>query len=173
MLFQIQHPAPEWSAECVTGGRLRQVSLADFRGKYLVMLFYPGDFNPHCVAPIHSFSSKVEQFQKVNCNVVAISTDSKMCHLQWTKTSPEAGGVGEINLPLIADTTHKISREYNVYQDQEGIAYRGTFIISKDGVVRHMSVSDAAGLPSVEETLRMVQLFQRSDHEDDAFVYSK
>lgn len=134
--------------------------LDDFKGKYLVLFFYPLDFTFVCPTEIVAFSDKANEFHDVNCEVVAVSVDSHFSHLAWINTPRKNGGLGHMNITLLSDITKQISRDYGVLLESAGIALRGLFIIDPNGVVKHLSVNDLPVGRSVEETLRLVKAFQ-------------
>ncbi|KAI1709936.1 ahpC/TSA family domain-containing protein [Ditylenchus destructor] len=156
----IGKPAPDFTADAVVDGDFKSVSLSDYKGKYVVLFFYPLDFTFVCPTEIIAFSDRVEEFKKLNVVVLAASTDSKFAHLEWISKPRKQGGLGEMNIPVLADTNHKISRDYGVLKEDEGIAYRGLFIIDPKGVLRQITINDLPVGRSVDETLRLVQAFQ-------------
>uniref|UniRef100_A0AAY5LAW5 Thioredoxin-dependent peroxide reductase, mitochondrial n=1 Tax=Esox lucius TaxID=8010 RepID=A0AAY5LAW5_ESOLU len=154
-----QH-APHFKATAVHNGEFKEMSLDDFKGKYLVLFFYPLDFTFVCPTEIISFSDKANEFHDINCEVVGVSVDSHFTHLAWINTPRKAGGLGHIHIPLLADLNKQVSRDYGVLLEGPGIALRGLFIIDPNGVVKHMSVNDLPVGRSVDETLRLVRAFQ-------------
>ncbi|KAG7462773.1 hypothetical protein MATL_G00188290 [Megalops atlanticus] len=154
-----QH-APHFKGTAVHNGEFKEISLDDFRGKYLVLFFYPLDFTFVCPTEIISFSDKASEFHDVNCEVVGVSVDSHFTHLAWINTPRKSGGLGHINIPLLADLNKQVSRDYGVLLEGPGIALRGLFIIDPSGVIKHMSVNDLPVGRCVEETLRLVKAFQ-------------
>ena len=133
-----------------------------------MILFYPFDFTYVCPTELISFSDSLEKFKAINAEVIAISTDSHFTHLAWTKTPRNQGGVGNLRIPLLADISKKISRNYGVLVEDEldelfGAALRGLFIVDAKGVIRSVQINDAPVGRSVEETLRLIQAFQYSD----------
>ncbi|XP_061692884.1 thioredoxin-dependent peroxide reductase, mitochondrial isoform X2 [Syngnathoides biaculeatus] len=159
----VTQPAPAFKATAVQNGEFKEMSLADFKGKYLVLFFYPLDFTFVCPTEIISFSDKASEFHDINCAVVGVSVDSHFTHLAWTNTPRKAGGLGSIHIPLLADLSKQISRDYGVLLEDPGIALRGLFIIDPNGIVKHMSVNDLPVGRCVEETLRLVKAFQFVD----------
>ncbi|XP_028175809.1 peroxiredoxin-2-like [Ostrinia nubilalis] len=159
---KVQKPAPDFSATAVVNGEFNNLKLADFAGKYVVLLFYPLDFTFVCPTELIAFSDRAKEFANIGCQVIGISTDSEYSHLAWTNTPRKEGGVGKLDFPLLADYKKTISSDYGVLID-EGIALRGMFIIDKNGILRHMSVNDLPVGRSVEEALRLVKAFQFSD----------
>ncbi|XP_071302243.1 thioredoxin-dependent peroxide reductase, mitochondrial [Agelaius tricolor] len=154
-----QH-APAFKGTAVVNGEFKELSLDDFKGKYLVLFFYPLDFTFVCPTEIVAFSNKAKEFRDVNCEVVAVSVDSHFTHLAWINTPRRSGGLGKMNIPVLSDLTKEISRSYGVLLEGPGIALRGLFIIDPNGVVKHLSVNDLPVGRSVDETLRLVKAFQ-------------
>jgi len=153
--------APEFTAKAVLGDNtIAEVSLADYRGKsYVLLFFYPLDFTFVCPTEIIAFDEKLKEFQKRNCEVIGVSVDSEYTHLAWKKTPCEKGGVGSIGYPLVADLSKKISRAYGVLYD-ESVALRGLFLIDKKGTIRHAVVNDLPLGRNVDEAIRMVDALQ-------------
>ncbi|KAI1894706.1 hypothetical protein AGOR_G00118510 [Albula goreensis] len=156
----VTQQAPFFKGTAVHHGEFKEIGLDDFKGKYLVLFFYPLDFTFVCPTEIISFSDKASEFHDVNCEVVGVSVDSHFTHLAWINTPRKSGGLGHINIPLLADLNKQVSKDYGVLLEGPGIALRGLFIIDPSGVVRHMSVNDLPVGRCVEETLRLVKAFQ-------------
>ncbi|XP_007469640.1 PREDICTED: thioredoxin-dependent peroxide reductase, mitochondrial isoform X2 [Lipotes vexillifer] len=154
-----QH-APYFKGTAVVNGEFKEISLDDFKGKYLVLFFYPLDFTFVCPTEIIAFSDKANEFHDVNCEVVAVSVDSHFTHLAWINTPRKNGGLGHMHITLLSDLTKQISRDYGVLLEGPGLALRGLFIIDPNGVIKHLSVNDLPVGRSVEETLRLVKAFQ-------------
>eukprot|EP00002_Diphylleia_rotans_P017512 TRINITY_DN33_c0_g2_i1.p1 TRINITY_DN33_c0_g2~~TRINITY_DN33_c0_g2_i1.p1 ORF type:complete len:195 (+),score=28.06 TRINITY_DN33_c0_g2_i1:76-660(+) len=163
MAQYIQKPAPVFSATAVVDGEFKTVSLKDFEGKYLVLFFYPLDWTFVCPTEIIAFSERVEEFKKIGCEVAAVSVDSEYSHLAWINTPRKQGGLGPMKIPVLADVTKKISRDYGVLLEEAGVALRGLFVIDGKGVVRQVTVNDLPVGRSVDETLRLVKAFQFTD----------
>lgn len=159
----LQRPAPDFSGTAVINGELREISLGDFRGRYLVLLFYPLDFTFVCPTEIIAFSDRLGEFTDVGCEVVAVSTDSHFSHLAWTQVPRREGGLGKVDLPLLADKSMRISKNYGVLDAETGIAFRGLFIIDGHQRLRQITVNDLPVGRSVDETLRLVKAFQYTD----------
>ncbi|KAI4894879.1 hypothetical protein NFI96_031395 [Prochilodus magdalenae] len=160
---KIGHPAPQFKATAVVNGEFKDIELSSYRGKYVVLFFYPLDFTFVCPTEIIAFSEHAEEFRKIGCEVIAASTDSHFSHLAWTNTPRKQGGLGSMNIPLVADLTQSISRDYGVLKEDEGIAYRGLFVIDDKGILRQITINDLPVGRSVDETLRLVQAFQHTD----------
>jgi alkyl hydroperoxide reductase subunit AhpC len=129
----------------------------------LVLFFYPLDFTFVCPTELIAFSERVKEFEALNCAVVGASVDSKFSHLAWTQQPRKKGGLGGLNYPLLADLTKKISSDFGVLIEKDGIALRGTFIIDPKGTVRHIQINDLGVGRSVDETLRLLEGFQFAD----------
>lgn len=155
----VQKPAPDFSATAVVNGEFKTVSLNDYKGKWLVLYFYPLDFTFVCPTEITAFSDRIEDFKKLGAEVVGCSVDSQFTHLAWINTPREKGGLGQIKYPLLADVTKKVCADYEVLIPG-GIALRGLFLINPEGKVAYQVVHDLGVGRSVDETLRVLQAFQ-------------
>lgn len=164
MSVRIQHPAPDFKATAVMpDGEIKEISLGDYKGKYVVLFFYPLDFTFVCPTEIIAFSERVSEFEKLGVQVLGASVDSHFSHFAWRNTPRNVGGIGQINYPLIADITKSISRDYGVLIEEEGIALRGLFIIDGKGTLRQSTVNDLPVGRNVDETLRLVRAFKYTD----------
>lgn len=149
--------APEFNLKAVVDGSIcDNFSLASLRGKYVVLFFYPLDFTFVCPTELHAFQEKLEEFEKRETQVVGCSIDSHFSHMAWINTPRAKGGIEGIRYPLLSDLNKQVTRDYDVLVEGEGIAYRGLFLIDKEGIVRHQVVNDLPLGRSVDETLRMV-----------------
>jgi len=155
--------APEFKATAVVNGEFKEVKLSDYKGKYLVLFFYPLDFTFVCPTEIIAFNDRADDFRKINCELVACSTDSHFSHFAWINTPRKDGGLGQMRIPILADTNHQISRDYGVLKEDEGIAFRGLFIIDDKQNLRQITINDLPVGRDVDETLRLVQAFQYTD----------
>jgi peroxiredoxin (alkyl hydroperoxide reductase subunit C) len=136
------------------------VKLADYRGKWLVLLFYPLDFTFVCPTELTAFSDRYDEFEGIGAEVIGVSTDSVYSHRAWLQTPRDKSGVEGLNYPLAADITKETSRDYGVLIEEKGIALRGLFVIDPEGVLRYEVVHDLNIGRSVEETLRVIQALQ-------------
>jgi peroxiredoxin (alkyl hydroperoxide reductase subunit C) len=139
------------------------VKLSDYKGKWLVLFFYPMDFTFVCPTEVTAFRDRLEEFQEIEAEVVGVSTDSKFTHKAWIETPRNNNGLGGLNYPLAADQTLKVSRDYGVLIEAEGVALRGLFIIDPDGVVQYEVVHNKSVGRSVDETLRIIQALQTGE----------
>ena len=161
MAVLVGKQAPDFKAQAVMGdGTFQEVKLSDYRGKYVILYFYPLDFTFVCPSEIIAFDNKVAQFKERNVELLGVSVDSHFSHFAWRKTAREEGGIGEIQYPLVADLTKSISRDYDVLTGDGAVAFRGLFLIDKDGVVRHQLVNDLPLGRNVDEAIRMVDALQ-------------
>lgn len=136
------------------------VKLSDYKGKWLILFFYPLDFTFVCPTEITAFSDRYDEFTALDADILGVSTDSEYSHRAWMKVSRDDNGIGDINYPLGADTSHQVSRDYGVLVEEKGVALRGLFIIDPDGIVRYQVVTDENVGRSVDETLRVLQALQ-------------
>lgn len=184
MAVLVGKKAPEFSAQAVVNGGVfeENFSLNQFIGnKYVVLFFYPKDFTFVCPTELHAFQEKLAEFEKRNTAVVAVSTDTEQSHWGWLQLPKEQGGIKGVTYPLVADTNKTISKNYDVlagdyfYDDNdmlqadgELIAYRGLFLIDKEGIVRHQIVNDLPLGRNVDEALRMVDALQFNEEHGEA-----
>lgn len=160
MSVLVQKQAPSFEAKAVMpNGTFKTVKLEDYRGKYVLLFFYPLDFTFVCPTEIVAFSDAAEQFAERDVQLLSASVDSEYTHLAWRNTPREKGGLGEIRFPMLADLKRKIAADYGVLTE-DGVALRGLFLIDKEGVVRHQIVNDLPLGRSVDEALRTVDALQ-------------
>lgn len=148
--------APDFSAVAVVGEEFKNVKLSDYRGKYVVLFFYPLDFTFVCPTEIIAFSDKIEEFHKRGAEVLGVSVDSQFSHLAWIRTPRSEGGLGGLKYPLVADLKKSISTDYGVLLEGAGIALRGTFLIDKAGILRHALINDLPLGRNIDEAVRMI-----------------
>lgn len=159
-MLQVGQKAPEFKADAAFGhDEFKSISLADYKGKWLVLFFYPLDFTFVCPTEINAFSDDLEKFQKLGCEVLGVSVDSKFSHNAWTKLSRKEGGIEGLKYPLLADINKTIANDYGVLLPA-GIALRGLFVIDPEGVLQYQVVNFLNFGRSTEETLRVVQAIQ-------------
>lgn len=151
--------APDFTADAVINEEFKSVKLSDYRGKYVVLFFYPLDFTFVCPTEIIAFSEKIEEFNKRGVQVLGCSIDSKFSHLAWIRTPRAEGGLGGLKYPLVSDITKKISADYGVLLEG-GVALRGTFLIDKNGVLRHSLINDLPLGRNIDEAIRMIDALQ-------------
>ena len=164
MSVLVGRQAPDFTAPAVVKGDFQdEFRLSDHRGKYVLLFFYPLDFTFVCPTELHSFQDSLEKFKKLNCEVIGCSVDSKFSHFAWTNTPKNKGGIAGVNYPLVSDINKTIARDYDVLVPNEGIAYRGAFLIDKEGVVRHQTVNDLPLGRNISEFLRLVEALQYTE----------
>jgi peroxiredoxin (alkyl hydroperoxide reductase subunit C) len=168
--------APNFKAKAVIEGNkiVDDFSLEQYLGKkHVIFFFYPMDFTFVCPTEIIAFQKRLEEFEKRNVAVVACSTDSEFSHLAWLETNMDKGGIEGVKYPIVADASKTIAENYGVLggeydYDENGnlvfegnpVAYRGLFLIDKEGIVRHLLINDLSLGRSVDEALRMVDALQ-------------
>jgi peroxiredoxin (alkyl hydroperoxide reductase subunit C) len=158
----VGNPAPDFKMQSTRNLETLKdnVSLADYKGKWLVLFFYPMDFTFVCPTEIIAFSDRINDFKEIDAEVLGVSTDSKFSHKAWIETPVEKNGLGGIGYPLAADQTLKVSRDYDVLIEEEGVALRGLFIIDPDGILQYQVIHNLNVGRNVDETLRVIQALQ-------------
>ena len=136
------------------------VKLSDYKGQWLVLLFYPLDFTFVCPTELTSFSDRYEDFEGIGAAVIGVSTDSVHSHRAWLRTPRDKGGVEGLRYPLASDITKSVARDYGVLIEDKGIALRGLFVIDPEGTLRYAVVHDLNVGRSADETLRVIQALQ-------------
>ena len=157
---EIGKPAPAFNGTAVVDGAFKEIQLFDYKGKYVVLFFYPNDFTFVCPTEIIAFSDRADEFRAIDTEIIACSTDSHFSHLAWTNQPRKEGGLGKMDIPLLADKNAKISRTYGVYRSEDGVPLRGLFIIDGQGILRQITINDLPVGRSVDEVLRLVKAFQ-------------
>ena len=162
MAVLVGKPAPDFTATAVMGDNtIRDFTLSgETKGKYVVIFFYPLDFTFVCPSELIAFDHRLAEFKQRGVEVIGVSIDSQFTHLAWKNTPVNNGGIGQVKYPLIADIKHEICRAYDVEFGAAGVAFRGSFLIDKAGVVRHQVVNDLPLGRNVDEMLRMVDALQ-------------
>ncbi len=158
-MLNINTQAPDFvKIKAYHQGEFKNISLSDYSGKWLVLFFYPRDFTFVCPTELRGFAKAENDFKNLNCEIVAASTDSEWSHQNWfTKDLPE------VKYPIIADTTQALSKAYGVFNEIDGSADRGLFIINPQGLVKYIVVSSGSVGRSVNETLRVLKAIQSGD----------
>jgi len=154
--------APDFTAAAVMAdGSINEgFSLSDYKGKYVVLFFYPLDFTFVCPSELIAFDHRIKEFESRGVQVIGCSIDSQFTHAAWRNTAVNEGGIGSVAYPLVADVKHEICQAYDVEFTDAGVAFRGSFLIDKDGVVRHQVVNDLPLGRNVDEMLRMIDALQ-------------
>jgi peroxiredoxin 2/4 len=152
--------APNFEAIAIINREFRRVKLSGYQGKYVVLFFYPADFTFVCPTEVAAFSDRDSEFRELNTQILGVSVDSQFCHLAWIETSRSQGGVGDLNYPLISDSTRTICNDYNVLDASTGMALRALFIIDRQGIIQHCTINNLEFGRSTEETLRSLKAIQ-------------
>lgn len=156
----VTRTAPDFTAKAVwPDNHIEPMTLGQFRGRYVLLFFYPLDFTFVCPSEIVAFDRKLEEFQSRGCEVIGVSVDSEFTHLAWKNTPLEQGGIGAVRFPMVADLTKQIARDYGVLVN-DAVALRGLFLIDREGVVRHSVINDLPLGRNVDEALRMLDALQ-------------
>lgn len=154
--------APNFHAKCALDNTCKNIELKDYKGKYVVLFFYPLDFTFVCPTELHAFQERLEDFEKHNCVVLGCSVDSYFSHHAWLNTPKEKGGIQGVTYGLIADLGGAIAKSYDVLSADD-VAYRGLFLIDRDGIVRHQVVNDLPLGRNVDEAFRMLVALQHTE----------
>ncbi|HEY6837998.1 MAG TPA: peroxiredoxin [Geobacteraceae bacterium] len=156
----VTQEAPDFTAEAVMpDNTFGEITLSNYRGKYVILFFYPLDFTFVCPSEILAFNKRLGDFKSKNCEVIGVSVDSKFTHLAWKNTKVEDGGIGNIQYPLVQDLNKAISRTYGILFN-DAVALRGLFLIDPHGKIRHAIINDLPLGRNVAEALRMVDAVQ-------------
>lgn len=162
-MAQVCKQAPEFKCEALLAdGTFGSVSLSDFKGKYVVVFTFPLAFTFTCPTEIIAFSEKAAAFRKTGCEVVAVAVDSVFTERAWVNTPRNKGGLGAVDIPILADVDRKFGNAYGCLLDS-GYHCRATYIIDGAGVIRHLSMNDPPVGRNVDEVLRLVEAYQYTD----------
>lgn len=162
MSVLVGRPAPDFTAAAVLGDGsiVEDFKLSDYKGKYVVIFFYPLDFTFVCPSEIIAHDHRVAAFEERGVQVIGVSIDSQFTHHAWRNTPVEKGGIGPVKFPLVADVNHDIVTNYGIAHPEAGVALRASFLIDKDGVVQHQVVNNLPLGREVDEMLRLVDALQ-------------
>ena len=156
----VTREAPDFTAQAVMGDNsFAELKLSSYRGKYVILFFYPLDFTFVCPSEIIAFDRALDKFRAKNAEVIGVSVDSQFTHFAWKNTPVEQGGIGPVRYPLVADLDKNISRNYSILSE-DSVALRGLFLIDKGGVIRHAVINDLGLGRNVDEALRMLDALQ-------------
>lgn len=155
----IGRPAPSFQLDAVHNGEMKNISLSDYKGKWVVLFFYPLDFTFVCPTEILAFSDRYDDFKKLDAEVLGASVDSKFTHLAWLERPRKEGGIHGLKYPLLSDLNKTLAADYGVLVDNS-IALRGLFLIDPDGIVQHCTINNLSVGRSVDEELRVLEAFQ-------------
>lgn len=159
----VKKEAPDFTAKAVMANNtFQEITLSSYRNRYVILFFYPMDFTFVCPTELIAFDKKLIEFHDKGCDVIAVSTDSEYSHLAWKNTALDHGGIGNVQFPIVADITKKISLNYGVLFN-EAVALRGLFLIDDKGIIRHSLVNDLSLGRSVDEAMRVLDAVQHID----------
>ena len=159
MAVLVGRKAPQFTASATDGGEIKELSISDYEGKWIVLFFYPLDFTAVCPTEIKGYAEVNAKFEELGAQVLGASIDSAFSHQAWI--NKDFGG--KLPFPLIGDVTKEISRKYGVLMEEKGIALRGTFIIDPNGVVQSEMINNLTVGRNTEETIRLLKAFQSGE----------
>jgi peroxiredoxin (alkyl hydroperoxide reductase subunit C) len=161
-MVKLNDIAPGFNAHGFHNHEFRKFSLENYRGKFVVLFFYPADFTFVCPTELEDMADNYSKLQELNVEVLSISTDTHFVHAAWHADSPK---IKKIKFPMIADPNHEISINYNVLRDEEGVADRATFVIDPDGIVKAIEITDEPIGRNAEELIRKIEalIFARAN----------
>ncbi len=157
-MVKIGQSAPHFSGQAYVNGAFKNISLSDYKGKWIVFFFYPLDFTFVCPTELKAFAQQEKDFKEAGAQVIACSTDSVYSHKAWFEKD-----LKEVQYPVLADYTKSVSRAFDVLNEEKGIANRGVFLIDPEGILRYANVTDLGVGRSTEETLRVLKATQSGE----------
>lgn len=162
MSVLVGRKAPDFTAAAVLGNGLieEKFSLESLAGKYRVVFFWPMDFTFVCPSEIIAHDNRFDKFKELGVELIGVSIDSQFTHHAWRETSREDGGIGQVKFPMVADVKHEIAQAYGIEHPTDGVALRASFLIDKEGVVRHQVVNDLPLGRNIDEMIRLVEALQ-------------
>ena len=153
-VLAINSPAPVFAAEAYHENQIKKISLKDYRGKWVILFFYPADFTFVCPTELGEMADKYEQFKKLGCEILSVSTDTAFVHIAWHDNSET---IKKIKFPMVADPSHEISIKYQTLIPEEGVALRGTFLINPEGILKAYEIHDNSIGRSSDELIRKLE----------------
>lgn len=153
-MVKINQKVEDFILEAFHNEKIRKIQFSAYKGKWVVMLFYPADFTFICPTELEEAAENYKEFQKLGAEVLSVSADTVFVHKAWHDQSP---AISKINFPMLADPTGKVCRQFGTYIEEEGLSLRGTFIIDPDGVLKAAEVHDNSIGRSAKEILRKLQ----------------
>jgi len=161
-IAKVGQPAPDFNLPSTKNMETlaENISLADYKGKWLILLFYPLDFTFVCPTELTAFSDRLEELNGIGAEVLGVSTDSVHSHRAWINTPRDQNGIADLQYPLLADVGGRLAAKYNILVEDANIALRGLFIINPEGILQYSVVHDLNIGRSVDETLRVLQGLQ-------------
>nr|XP_018914000.1 PREDICTED: uncharacterized protein LOC109041941 isoform X1 [Bemisia tabaci] len=159
----VSKAAPFWKASAIVNGHVTELKLSDYKGRYIVLIFYPQDFSRVCQSELLAISDRISEFRALNAEVVACSVDSFLAHQVWCRTPRSEGGLANPKIALLSDPTHSISKDYGCFMPELGHTLRAYYIIDHRGIIRQITINDISVGRSTDELLRLVEAFQQTD----------
>lgn len=156
-MIKLNSIAPSFIAKAMQEKSFIDVNLNDYKGKFVILFFYPADYTFVCPTELEDMADNYKQFQEMDVEVLSVSTDTHFVHLAWHNESLK---IGKIKFPMVADPTHEISKAYNVLRDNQGVADRATFVIDPDGIIKAIEITDEPIGRNAEELLRKIKALQ-------------
>lgn len=153
-MSMINEKAPEFTADVYVNNEIKKINLSDYRGKWVVLFFYPADFTFVCPTELGELADQYEQISALGAEILSVSTDTAFVHKAWHDNSPT---IAKIRFPMLADPTGNICRAYSTYIDAEGLSYRATVLINPEGIIKSYEIQDNAMGRSTEELIRKIQ----------------
>jgi peroxiredoxin (alkyl hydroperoxide reductase subunit C) len=160
MALYVGKPAPQFELEAAHDGEVKLIGSDDYRGRWLIVLFYPLDFSYVCPTELCAFSDRLDEFQSLGADIIGVSVDSQFTHLAWMRQPRSEGGVRALQFPLLSDLRRQMSWDYAVLSDQ-GVAVPATILVDPDGVLQHVTLNNLSVGRSVDETLRVLRACQQ------------
>lgn len=153
-MVKINQEAPDFEAKAFQNNEIKTIKLKDYRGKWVIMFFYPADFTFICPTEIGDLADNYEKFKSLGAEVLSISTDTEFTHKAWHDATPT---IGKVKFPMVADPTAKICKSFGTYIEEEGLSFRATAIIDPDGIVKTFEIQDNSIGRSTQELLRKLE----------------
>lgn len=159
----VTKPAPDFTADAYVNGEFKTIKLSDYKGKKVVLFFYPLDFTFVCPTEILAFADRLDEFKARNTEVIGVSVDSKFTHRAWAEVDRKDGGIKGVNFPLVSDIKKTISADYGVLLEDAGISLRGVFLLNKDHIIKSMTVNHNDLGRNIDEILRLLDAIDQTE----------
>ena len=156
-MVNINEKAPEFTAKAFHSNSFKTVRMSDYKGRWVVLFFYPADFTFVCPTELGELADRHAEFKKLGCEILSVSRDTEFVHKAWHDNSAM---IKKIRFPMLADPTARICRDYGVYVEEDGLSLRGTFIINPEGVLKALEINDNSIGRNADELLRKLQAAQ-------------
>lgn len=153
-MIKINSEAPKFSTKAFHEGRVKTINLEDYKGKWVVLFFYPADFTFVCPTELGELADKYSELQNLNTEILSVSTDTEFVHKAWWDNSET---IKKLKFPMLADPTGKICKDYGTYIEEEGLSLRGTFLIDPEGILKAYEIHDNSIGRSADELIRKIQ----------------